>query len=463
MRLSRFFLLVACFGVCSWIGGAAYADPPASPPPCSVQIAPVFCFRTTDISLVPNTNDTYRFEFEVVNWTRLAVESLVLTLNTGPNPGANGVPAGAPHFSNAEIDFDGRPMGVGASPPPGNLGILNDWTMQVQTPTLIRFGGGTALPAPVGTFGSTTYYGLLDPAFAQASLPACISALTQMLPGSIYSGGIVSVPDVEYLDDGPNALDGFVVEITGWDPGEQLSFNWHLIDLAGSVVGSVAPAAGPGDAVLGDEYGFGTCNLVRMSGTAPEPLFDLNTGYNPTDTSDVNIDSASFWAETEVGGIDTYPLNPIPAGEPGEGSFFAVELGAATTAEFSNPFDNSFQFNGQVIQSGINLSGRVLSRGDCNVDGGMNIADVVFLLSVLFPPPGCIPDTDGVPDGPPECAFTFCNDACDSNDDGALNIGDAVSILSALFGPSLPLPPPNNCDVDTTEDSLGCARFAACP
>lgn len=91
-------------------------------------------------------------------------------------------------------------------------------------------------------------------------------------------------------------------------------------------------------------------------------------------------------------------------------------------------------------------------RGDCNSDGATNIADAVFALLVLFPPPGG-------PGMQPSCA-----DACDGNDDGQLNIADAVRILNALFGsPTLPLPAPAGmCGVDGTGDSLGCALDPNC-
>lgn len=92
-----------------------------------------------------------------------------------------------------------------------------------------------------------------------------------------------------------------------------------------------------------------------------------------------------------------------------------------------------------------------LVRGDCNVDGGRNIGDVVFFLGVLFPTPGA-----------PNLAP--CSDSCDGNDNGSLEIGDAVTMLAALFGtPSTPLPAPNVCAVDPTADSLDCGQFTGCP
>ncbi|MFN0059317.1 MAG: carboxypeptidase-like regulatory domain-containing protein [Planctomycetota bacterium] len=91
--------------------------------------------------------------------------------------------------------------------------------------------------------------------------------------------------------------------------------------------------------------------------------------------------------------------------------------------------------------------GTFLKRGDCNTDGGFNIADAITILSVLFagaPSPNCI-------------------DACDTNDDGALNIADAITALSVLFGGGMPLPAPSaTCGLDVTADTLGCVVFPPC-
>ncbi|MEM7164394.1 MAG: hypothetical protein AAF581_02965 [Planctomycetota bacterium] len=89
-------------------------------------------------------------------------------------------------------------------------------------------------------------------------------------------------------------------------------------------------------------------------------------------------------------------------------------------------------------------------RGDCNDDGGVQIADAVFLLSGLF---------GGVGLTPP------CADACDGNDDGNLDIADAVLILAALFSGGGPLPDPgmDNCGADaTTGDTLLECAGATC-
>jgi len=89
-------------------------------------------------------------------------------------------------------------------------------------------------------------------------------------------------------------------------------------------------------------------------------------------------------------------------------------------------------------------------RGDANGDQATNIADAVFLLSVLFP----------VPPGP--APALGCADAADANDDGSVNIADAIAILGALFG-GTPLPPPTGaCGNDPTPDPLTCDTPPTC-
>ena len=94
--------------------------------------------------------------------------------------------------------------------------------------------------------------------------------------------------------------------------------------------------------------------------------------------------------------------------------------------------------------------GPLFGRGDCNADGGFNIADAIFLLAALF---------SGGPVGP-------CSDSCDANDDGSVNIADAIFSLAALFsgGPTPSDPAPTDCGVDVDDsDTLECASFPPCP
>ncbi|MEM7167130.1 MAG: LamG-like jellyroll fold domain-containing protein [Planctomycetota bacterium] len=88
-------------------------------------------------------------------------------------------------------------------------------------------------------------------------------------------------------------------------------------------------------------------------------------------------------------------------------------------------------------------------RGDCDVSGGINLVDAVFLLQFLFA------------SGP----LSTCSDACDANDDGMLDLTDPISVLCALFCvPAQGLPAPGvGCGPDPSSgDTLDCISYI-CP
>ncbi len=65
-------------------------------------------------------------------------------------------------------------------------------------------------------------------------------------------------------------------------------------------------------------------------------------------------------------------------------------------------------------------------RGDANRDGGLDLADAVFVLAELF--------AGGGP--------SSCPDASDANDDGRIDIADPIRVLEHLFRDTGPLPAP---------------------
>ncbi|MEM7164181.1 MAG: dockerin type I repeat-containing protein [Planctomycetota bacterium] len=106
-------------------------------------------------------------------------------------------------------------------------------------------------------------------------------------------------------------------------------------------------------------------------------------------------------------------------------------------------------YDGFVYQLDLSDTDNPFLRGDANHDGGVNIADALYIFDILF-----------------AMAPVQCEDACDANDDGSINIADALAVLNSLFGsPILPLPAPAPfCGCDPTVDSLDCTTpSSACP
>lgn len=87
------------------------------------------------------------------------------------------------------------------------------------------------------------------------------------------------------------------------------------------------------------------------------------------------------------------------------------------------------------------------SRGDCNTDTKVDLADAATVIASQF---------QGYP--------VECDDACDSNDDGTINLADSVFLLNFLFkfGELPPDPGPYSTGPDPTLDDLDCALPAAC-
>ncbi|MEM7261514.1 MAG: hypothetical protein AAF488_05940 [Planctomycetota bacterium] len=80
-------------------------------------------------------------------------------------------------------------------------------------------------------------------------------------------------------------------------------------------------------------------------------------------------------------------------------------------------------------------------RGDCNLDTGLDIADAIAGLGILF--------GGSAPNG--------CEDACDANDDGGFDIADMIYVLNVLFVSGDPPPAPfPACGPDVTTDTLDC-------
>ncbi|MDE0957371.1 MAG: hypothetical protein OSB12_01910 [Planctomycetota bacterium] len=202
----------------------------------------------------------------------------------------------------------------------------------------------------------------------------------------------------------------------------------------------------------------GDDSFVAMDG------FDSGFGLDTSDLSGTAYNQANGpgndWTDQIQPGVGAAGPNVAQiwanaGGGYGTGNFYA------TDDPFGNTISQSWEFGGfggdqvdlaarylAVLGGGGPPPGTTFQRGDCNADGGFNIADQIYILAALF---------SGGPAG-------VCADACDENDDGGINIADGIYGLAALFsgGPPPPAPSPGTCGVDPTDDALDCASFPPC-
>jgi hypothetical protein len=222
----------------------------------------------------------------------------------------------------------------------------------------------------------------------------------------------------------------------------------------------------------------------QIDGIDPGGSADGNDTFTAMDGFDsgLGLDLSGLqnvaYSQDQVGNDWTDQL-AVAAADPGltaAARIWALDdaLGAAyTTGVFGqglpgtgNVISCSFEFGGFGGDKNAlaalyisNLGGGIaptiqFKRGDCNADGGFNIADPIFKLGELFP--------TGVANDP------VCDDACDANDDGTSNIADPIAMLGVLFPSTSPpptLPAPGlTCGDDPTSDALTCGQSTSgCP
>lgn len=145
-----------------------------------------------------------------------------------------------------------------------------------------------------------------------------------------------------------------------------------------------------------------------------------------------------FTVDNTIESDDCYTLNAADIDLDGRPDLVA----ANGPVNFVTPYRN------ETVVGGGGDDDVEFKRGDCNIDGSINIADAVNALDVLFMM-GTTPQ---------------CIDACDFNDDGSFNIADPIGKLSFLFnGGVSPAPPFMSCGEDNSPDALSCVNFSACP
>jgi hypothetical protein len=218
------------------------------------------------------------------------------------------------------------------------------------------------------------------------------------------------------------------------------------------------------DIWAGGDNSWQFCIAVHAAAGITFDLFPLREEYGPLDTfscfagtdqcasSNLNLyviltsdedGSEAVLVERSILGLTANMGEEVAVEIPPEATFLTLAAGAGDGAiscdhgVFANPL---ITYSDEPI-------GTAFVRGDVNVDGAVNIADAIALLSHLFGGGG---DLD-------------CDDAGDGNDDGAINIADAIAILSHLFGGAGDLPDPfGACGIDPSDDALDCASFPPC-
>jgi len=163
---------------------------------------------------------------------------------------------------------------------------------------------------------------------------------------------------------------------------------------------------------------------------------------------------ASYPVGFPVKGVHELPNGSILFTSSMGNGLYTLERTTGQVASIASPSTDDLYYI-ERVQLGPPVPLVEFVRGDCNDDGGTNIADAIFLLGYLFPGAGAPNVLD-------------CRDAADASDDEAIDIGDAISILGALFGsPAVPLPPPGpagDCGQDPSGSILlDCARYGSCP
>jgi hypothetical protein len=353
--------LVALFAIgFLMVVAPGWADP-FPPPPPGVEIPQVFCFRVTDIAAVAGDpeGDRFTFEIEILNWTNRETFDLYFALN--PGTGFPGPPVQqAPFFAGASVDLNGRPLGAGDDdlnfPPndghPGSkTGQPNGWGVSLQTITAVRYAEPTGTPGNGLAFRDLL--GAATTAEACSLVPDCEIVNGSPVvpwPETIDNGA----PMVDKLDD--NVLDGFVIDVDDFDPGEMLSFDWFFTDAAGGPIGVSG---------IGNAFGFGTYNIYRVNSHGP-PVWRRIPGVPEGPGSNTGT---------------TNDLRDMFVDSTATGESFEVELGSALTPPFLNPADNVFDapISAELIVDEVVIDVPTLSPW-----GLMILALLLVLASILL-------------------------------------------------------------------------------
>ncbi|MEM7167614.1 MAG: dockerin type I repeat-containing protein [Planctomycetota bacterium] len=269
------------------------------------------------------------------------------------------------------------------------------------------------------------------------------------LSPTLTAGGfsVTNPNDFEVVDQTVPTFASFGVAVVATHDaliqGFQVSLTYDAAELDFDSVTGVATEAG--------DYLFDV-NPALSAGGEPYALFEVN-GPTPI--------PGTTRSRVQVGAIiDIFSAHPLPTGSRSIVHLLFRALpgafpGAATEIRL-DPIDNFVVIEGQAVEPLLahglltfSSTIAIFSRGDANLDGHIDVTDVVFVSKYALSP--------GVP--------LPCADAVDANDDGIVDTADALHLVSFLFvGGPRPAAPSPTCGVDPTTDGLSCPGYSQlCP
>ncbi|RKZ00810.1 MAG: hypothetical protein DRQ04_05670 [Candidatus Hydrothermota bacterium] len=192
--------------------------------------------------------------------------------------------------------------------------------------------------------------------------------------------------------------------------------------------------------LLGNGFYTTVCDTCIYCG-----FFAHNITQDPYPTSYVTI--AWLIMNGYVPPIDSAIIGVIwahaPTLNPSTPEFDTIELYLSITPGCPPPPDTLFTFhNGNIY-----IVPSVYTRGDVNASGGPpDLADALYLISHIL-------DPSSLP----------CQRAADCNLDGDINVADVIALVNYLYmGGTLPEPSyPNTCGYNF-QDTLPCDEFPPC-
>ena len=182
----------------------------------------------------------------------------------------------------------------------------------------------------------------------------------------------------------------------------------------------------------------GDCPLPEPSATI---LSDFNSEMPPTFPLVIEFtnDATFNYVSIQLSNLDTQEFTLLHSAGPVVDTYYLIELMLGELALGS--YRLSLVADSISEQVYFDVVERSYQRGDANLDGQINIADVIKITAYLFQGDQSL----------------YCLKAADSNDDGLLNIADAIYLSSYLFtGGPPPAEPFNMPGQDPTDDTLSC-------